>query len=290
MSSAHRYRAGWRSIVFNEQLDDSGITDDEAHVNTQLQSYQALTQFDPTRVETTDYRELRQWLEGAEANEAYEGVMVVLGDGIIMGASPADLEDRAAAMRAAFSAASVRIAAQDQTPEGVLPFTFKRATAAGSLALQVYARPTSGRPVMIGRRDEGLSRRFRFSLTAFDARFYSQVQQEVAASTAGSTVLTNAGDMYTHPTIVVVAGAGATIKVTIGGLNSVTFTGVAAGTWTLDPRRSTIVRSSDGANGMQYRTAGFLSSLFLMPGANTFDTTGSSGLTSVTAKFRDAYA
>lgn len=292
MSTAHRYPAAWRGVAFNAHLDGSGITDDETHVNTQLNSYISLTSLDATRVETTDYRELRQWLEGAEANEAYEGVMVAFGSGQILASSEADLEDKTALMRSQFAASSVRIAAAGADPVGVLPFYFSRATAAGKLDLLLYARPSSGRPVIIGRRDEGMSRGYRFALVAFDAKFYSQTEQSVACATAGSTVLTNAGDMYSQPRIIVVTtGGSSTIKVTIGGssANSVTFTGVPAGTWTLDTRRSTITKA-DGTNGMQYRTAGFLSTLFLMNGSNTFDTTGSSGLTSVTTKFRDAYA
>lgn len=290
MSSAHRYRATWRAITFNEHLDDSGITDDPAHVDTQLQSYIALTSLDVTRVETTDYRELRQWLEGAEANEAYEGVMLALGDGIIHASSEADLEDRTALMRSQFSAASVRIASLDLDPPGVMPLLFKRDHAGGALALQIYARPSSGRPVIVPRRDEGLSRHFRFALAAFDARLYSQAEQSVACATAGATTLTNNGDMYSQARFVVVTTGGAsTIQLSIGGINTLTFTGVPAGTWTIDTRRSTITKA-DGTNGMQYRTAGFMSALLLLPGSNTLSTSGSSGLTSVTAQFRDAWA
>lgn len=286
--SAHRYPGSWRAINFNEHLDGSGVTDDPAHVNTQLQSYYLLSQLDMTRVETTDYRELRQWLEGAEANEAYEGVMLMLGDGQIHASSPADLEDRTAALRAAFSAASTRVEALDADPPGVLPFLFKRDHAGGALALQVFCRPSSGRPVIIPRRDEGLTRRFRFALVAFDARLYSQAETSVACAVAGDTVITTVGDMYTHPRFLIVSNNAATIKITIGP-NSVTFAGLPTGIWTIDTRRSTIT-GIGGINGMQYRTAGFLSSLFLNAGANTVSTTGSANLTLVGIYWRDAYA
>jgi hypothetical protein len=293
VSEGHRYQAVWRSLIFNRVYDNSGLVDEPAHlVAAFMESDYRLTSLDLTRVETVDYREQRQWLEGGEANEAYEGVMVGIGDGIIHATTHADLGDKTSDMRAAFSVASCRIAAVNLDPPGVLPFDFRRDTAGGNLPLRLYARPASGRPVIIGRQREGLSRRFRFSLVAFDPKLYSQTEYSVSCATAGPTTLVNAGTLPTQPTLVVVCNAGANLFIKINGSATLlTLVGMAAGTWTLDCKRSTITKA-DGTNGYVHRpvNGGYLSTLYLGPGTNSFDTTSSSGLTSVTAKFRDAYA
>ena len=116
MSSVHRYRSTWRSLTFNQVYDNSGVTDDPAHLDEDYANSDfRLDSWDATRVESQDYRELRQWLEGAEANEAYEGVMVALGSGIIIASSYADLEDKTQLLRSQFSIASCRLAAEATT-------------------------------------------------------------------------------------------------------------------------------------------------------------------------------
>lgn len=293
MSSAHRYQATWRDVIFNRVYDNTGVVDDPtALVAAYANSDFRLDSFDATRVESADYRELRQWLEGAEGNEAFEGAMLAIGSGIILGSSHGDLEDKTALLRSQFSIANSRIAADAATPAGVLPFDFRRATVAapGYLALRMYARPASGRPVVIGRMREGLSRRFRFSLISFDPCFVAQSETSTSCSTNGSTIVTNNGDFYARPYIDVVVSSGTgTFVLTLNGVAVLTFTAVPVGTWTFDTRRSTFTKA-DGTNGMQYRTSGFISNVLLLPGANTFSTSGSSGLNSVTVRHRDAYA
>lgn len=293
--SFHRYRSTWRSLTFNGLYDDTGIVDDPtgAHFNNSFRrSDFRLEVLDLNRVESIDYREMRQWYEGAEPNEAYESIMIAEGHGIILGNNHGDLEDREALIKAQMSIADCRIAALALDPPNVLPFYCKRDTGSDGnpISLLFYARPTSGRPVVISKMKEGLARRFSFSLTSFDPKLYSQTLQSVSCSTSGTTTLTNGGNLYTQPQIVVVTSGTATIHLTISGpaANSIVFTGVPLGTWTIDVRRGLIYDGS-GNNGMQYRTSGFLSALFLAAGANTFDMTGSSAITSVTAKFRDAW-
>lgn len=293
MSSAHRYRATWRDLLFNGIYDNTGITDNQANtVAAYAEDDFRLDSFDPSRVESQDYRELRQWLEGAEANEAYEGVMVALATGVIIAPSEARLEDMTALLRSQFSIANCRLAAETTDPPGVLPFDFRRATVAspGHLALRMYARPASARPVVIGRKGEGLSRRFRFSLVSFDPKFYSQAETTTAGSTTSTTAIVNAGDIYTQPEIDLVVGVGtATVAIALNGVAVLALAALPVGTWTIDAARSTI-RKADGTNGMQYRSSGFISNIRLMAGANTLNLAGSSGLASVTIRHRDAYA
>lgn len=297
MTSAHRYRATWRDVLFNGVYDDSGLVDERSHVGGRAgrgayeNSDFRLESLDLSRVSTEDFREMRQFLEGADPNEAYEGVMIATGRGSIMASSPADLSDRTRLLRSQFGIANCRIAAIGLDPEGVLPFDFKDDTAGGSLALRVYARPATGRPVVIGRMREGLIRPFLFQLACFDPRVYAQAEQTVALSIGGGALLTNAGNTYTLPRFTIVTSGAATFSLAIGGssANTVSFASLPAGTWTFDCRRSIITRASDGASGMPYRTAGYLSSLFLLPGANSVALTGT-GLSSASAVFRSAWS
>ena len=295
MSSVHRYQSTWRAITFNRVYDDSGVTDDPVHM---VEAYQnsdfRLDSFDSTRVESQDYRELRQWLEGAEANEAYEGVLIGIGSGIIIGRSVADLEDKTQLLRSQFSLANCRLAAEASDPVGVLPFDFRRATelSPGYLDLRMYARPAAARPVVIPRKLEGLSRRFRWSLVSFDPRFYSQDETVVTIPVAGVTTnIINDGDAYTSPLVdVVVAGASNTFVLGLNGTEVLALANIAVGTWRIDSRRSTITRLSDGANGMQYRTAGYVSNIRLVGGYNTAAWGGGGVAGPVTFRYRDAYA
>lgn len=299
--SAHRWQALWRSLVFNEHYDNTGKVDDPAHlIRAKLKSHYRLESLDLTRVEATDYRELRQWLEGAEANEAYEGVLVAIGHGRIIGADAADLEDKTAAFRDAFSIASCRLEAQTADPVGVLPFDFRRDTnfpaardpsgaVLGYLNQRIYARPASGRPVVIGKMREGLVRPFQFALAAFDPRIYDPTIITVTGATAGLVSTGSPGTLDTPPTITFVCNASGHIKITLNGMLAFEANGIAAGTWTLDGNKGLFTKA-DGTNGMQYRTAGYLSNLRFLPGGNAIDTTGSANLTSVTIQYRDAYA
>lgn len=292
--TAHRYRASWRSLTFNQMLDDSGVVDDPsgAHINDAYRrSDYRLERLDMNRVEATDYRELRQWLEGGEANEAYEGVMVLNGTGVIYGTSHADLEDRDAAMREAFSIAACRKAFAANDPPGVGTLLFKRDTAAapGYLALQIYARPMTGRPIVVSKMREGLARRFTFFLVAFDPRIYSQTLQSVTATVGGSTNITNGGNLYTSPKIVMVSTGAGVLALSVNGTAVFAATGIPAGTWTLDAQRGLFTKA-DGTNGMQYRTSGYLSNCTLDPGTNVVSLVGSSGFSGVTFQYRNAYA
>lgn len=298
--SAHRFQSTWRSITFNRVYDDSGITEDPAHIVTAYQDSDIrLESFDITSIHTTDYREVRQMLEGSDPSEAFENIRVVDGRGIIHGSSVGDLEDKTWSMYEAFSVAACRLAFAANDPQGLGPFDFKRATLGGGgtpLALRLYCRPGAGRPVIIGRAREGLSRRYAFRLYAFDPFAYSQSLTSTALGNlaGGANTVTNAGTLYVRPKIVIVlSGAGGASVVlsntTTGQSVTLNLSGLAAGTYTIDTARSTI---TDGGGASYYSAvaAGFLTNLYLLAGANTITWSVATGVTSVTFQFRAAYA
>jgi hypothetical protein len=198
-------------------------------------------------------------------------------------------------MYEAFSPAACRIAAQATDPIGVLPFAFKRDHAGAALALQFYCRPAIGRPVLVGRIREGLIRPFRFSLVATDPRAYAQAQTSTALGNlaGGNNTVTNNGNIYTNPSIeIVLTGAGAaTVTITnttTGQVFVADLSGASAGTYVLDTRRATITKA--GVSVFSVRKSGFLTQMFLQPGANTITFSGNTNVSTVTFKFRDAYA
>lgn len=294
--SAHRYPATWRSLTFNQRYDGTGLVDDPAHlVEAFVNSDYYLESLDPTGVQAIDFRELRQLAEGAEANQAFEGVRTWVARGRIVAISPADLEDKTWAMYEALSPAACRMASGALTPPNVLPFNFSRATAGGSLLLRFYARPSIGRPLVVGRIREGLIRPFIFGLVSMDSRVYDQAEQSVALGNlvGGTNTLTNSGNLYAHPTIEVVlsAGGGSTVTVTnttTGQVFALDLSAESAGTFLIDCQRATITKA--GVNKYGVRKTGFLLPFVLVPGANVITWSVNTGTTSVTFKWRHAYA
>ena len=297
--SAHRHKASWRNIPFNDRYIDAGLLpDDPANLTmSKVNSDYYLDMLDIVRVSAQDYREIRQYLEGSEPNEAFEGLRAITGHGRISAASAADLEDKTWAMYEAFSVAACRIASVSTTPKGVLPFDFKRDSAGTAKPLRFYCRPGSGRPVLVGRAREGLVRPFVFQLLAMDPFAYdvSATATALGNLVGGNNTVTNPGNIYTKPTIVIVfSGAGAASVVltntTTGQsltLNLSTF--VNLDTLTIDIGRSTMVNQAN-VDKYSTRLAGFLSGLTLSPGANTITWSSATGITSVTFNFRGAYA
>jgi hypothetical protein len=272
------------------------LVDDPAHlVAAYVNSDYYLESLDPTGVQAIDYRELRQLAEGAEANQAFEGVRTWVGRGRIAAASPADLEDKTWAMYEAFSPAACRMASGALTPANVLPFDFSRDTAGGSLPLRFYARPSIGRPLVVGRIREGLIRPFIFGLVAMDSRVYGQTEQSQALGNlaGGNNTLSNLGNLYAHPTIEVVlsAAGGSTVTVTnstTGQTFALDLSGETAGTFLIDTQRATIYKGATAKYGT--RKTGFLLPFVLAPGANVITWSVATGTTSVTFKWRHAYA
>ncbi|HEY6014476.1 MAG TPA: hypothetical protein VIU37_10725 [Candidatus Limnocylindrales bacterium] len=303
--SIERHRATWRSITFNQRYADAGLAPDNPDNLTEalLNSDYYLDSCDPTRVSVQDYRELRQFLEGAEPNEAYEGVRALNGIGRIVGATYADLEDKTWAMFEAFSVAATRIAAQTADPVGLLPFSFKRDTAPAvgidgastAKALRFYCRPGPGRPVIIGRRQGGLVRPFSFQLIAFDPFAYDETQTLTIPPLGGGNV-TNPGNIYTRPKIRFnFNGAGSatlTINNTTTGKTFVLNASTAAvgESWELDVARGVITRLSDGANRYSQRVSGYISDMWLAAGVNAFTFANTANVIDCQVRFRGAYA
>jgi len=299
---AYRHQATWRSLTFNEGYADGGQAPDdpavivEAKLNDQI----TIDELNLQRVSAQDYRELRQYLEGAEPNEAYEGVRAITGQGVIAASNLSTLEDKAWLLNEQFSTAACRMAAAALDPKGVLPFDFKRDTTAigTTKALRFYARPGPARPVWVGRRGEGYTRPWSFQLVAFDPFAYdvTETQTTLAALTGGNNTVTNPGNIYCKPKIrITFSGAGAAsvtlTNVTTGQALVLNLSTAANGeVWIIDVGRSTMYRLSDGANRYLGRISGFLSNLYLVPGANTLTWSSATGITSVRADFRGAYA
>lgn len=298
--AAYRHQATWRSTTFNEAYADAGAgPDDPANiVEAKLNNQITIDELNIQRVSAQDYRELRQYLEGAEPNEAYEGVRAITGTGIIAGTSRGDLEDKSWGLNEQFSIAACRLAAQALDPVGVLPFDFKRDSGVTTKSLRFYARPGPARPVWIGRRNEGLTRPWSFQLVAFDPFAYDQTETQttLADLAGGANTVTNPGNIYTKPKYRVTwSGAGAasiTLTNSTTGQSLVINGSTAAGgeVWIIDVARSKITRLSDGANRFSSRISGFVSNMYLMPGANTVTWSVATGVTSVRADFRGAYA
>jgi hypothetical protein len=304
--SAHRHQATWRSLIFNRRYLDNGTAnpDNPANlVDAYVNSDFYLDSLDISRVSVQDYREMRQFLEGAEPNEAYEGVRALNGIGRIVAADVADLEDKAWLLNEQMSVAAVRIAAQSASPRGVLPFSFKRDTSPTSgvekipatKALRFYCRPGPGRPVSIGRVREGLVRPFSFQLIAFDPFAYDEAETQTAWSN-NPTAVTNPGNVYSRPRIRFnMAGAGVInftlTNLTTGKALQLDLTGLTTtDDFTIDVARGAMTRDSDNANLYSRRVSGFISDQWLAPGANSIQISDASGITQMRYDFRGAYA
>lgn len=302
--SFHRHRATWRSITFNEHYLDDGTAEPDNDANLieakQNDAYY-LEELQVNRVSVQDYRELRQYLEGAEPNEAFEGVRALTGTGRIVAPDYATLEDKAWALNEAFSVAACRIAAQSATPEGVLPFDGFRDTlplvngVPTKKALRFYCRPGPGRPVWIARRQSGTVRPFSFQLIAFDPFAYDVTETQTTVALGGGTV-TNPGNIYTRPKIrIAFSGAGAAALTITNSTTGQAFvieasTSANGETWILDVAESEMYRLSDGSNRYSRRVSGFLSNLFLLPGVNTIAFANTTNVSSIRFDFRGAYA
>jgi len=303
--SIHRHKASFRSILFNRRYIDDGTANpdnpanlDAAYVNSDFY----LDSLDISRVSVQDYREMRQFLEGGEPNEAYEGVRALNGVGRIVALDQADLEDKTWALNEAMSVAACRVAAVAADPIGVLPFSFKRDTSPVSgiekipatKALRFYCRPGPGRPVAIGRIREGLIRPFSFQLIAFDPFAYDEVLTQTTLTGTGGPVV-NPGNIYTRPRIVIkMLGAG-NVNFTISNATTgkklvLNMDAAAATTYTIDTARGTFVRTDTGANVYSWRVSGFITDQWLQPGSNTIDLTNVLNVDSVRFDFRGAWA
>lgn len=299
--SIHRYQATWRSTTFNPHLDNSGLVDDPAHLNkAQLTSRYILDSCDINKVSVQDYRELRQFLEGAEPNEAFEGVRAINGQGRIQGSSADDLEDKAWTLNEQFSVAACRAAAPTDAAgviAGVLPFAFRRAHVGGALPLQFWARPGPGRPVWIGRRTEGLIRPFSFQLIAFDPFAYEQTQTQTTLGNlaGGNNTVTNNGNVYTKPYIRVTTTAPGAANFTIANTTTgatlvLDLSALGASTFIIDVLRSRITGTVVTTNRYSLRVSGYVADQLLVPGNNTIVITNATNVSTVRFDFRGAYA
>jgi len=295
--SAHRHQATWRSLIFNRRYLDVGADpDDVANIDSAYtHSDYTLDSFDPTPLSMADLREARQFLEGAEPNQAFEGVRLLGLRGRIVASTHADLEDKTWAMYEAFSPAACRMAFVANDPPHVGPFDFKRDSVAGTLALRFYARPGIGRPVVFGRRQEGNVRPYVARLIAYDPKAYAVAELSTALGNlaGGANTVSNPGNLPTDPKIEIVLSAAGHATFTIANQttgHTIVFDldAETAGTFTLDVGRATFAKA--GVNKLALRVSGYPVNQFLAAGDNTIVVTNATSVTSVTFKRRAAYA
>jgi hypothetical protein len=304
--SANRHRASYDGVTFNG-IYTAVNTDTEGDANLDAafaESDIRMDWCDPSRLSTQDLRELKQFMEGAEPNEMFEGIRTIHIGGRILGSSYGDLEDKAQALHAALSPTLVRLASTaalvgtyPDEPTGVLPFDFRIDSAAGPVARRFYCRPAVGRPLIIGRREDGLTRKWQAWLIAYDPTMYGQTlnQQSFSSLSGGNNTITNAGNYPVFPQIRVITSGNGNASTTL--TNSTTGQSLeldlsASGgeTWWMFPKRGELVNSS-GVSRFSRRISGFLANLYLLPGANVWTWSPSDvDVTSVRFFWRDAYA
>jgi hypothetical protein len=301
---AYRWPATWRQTTFNARLAAAGADiDDPARIVTEalVNDDIYLDELDITRVSVQDYRELRQYLEGSEPNEAYEGLRAIAGSGRIIAPSLGQLDDKVETLYEQFSPAACRaaFAANGFTvPPGVGAFDFLRDTGATwgvTKARRLYCRPASGRPIIVGRHGDGLAVPFAFSLVAFDPFTYDQAEVETDLGVGGGNV-SNPGNVYTKPRIrIVQSGAGAATftitNTTTGQSIQLNLSSLGAGTnIEIQTSRSTITNTTGTVDRYSLRVAGFMSSLYLVPGVNAITFANTGGVSQVQFFVRGAYA
>jgi hypothetical protein len=298
--SAHRHRAYWRSLTFNRRYLDTGVQPDPeavANINTAyVHDDYTLDVMNPTPLSLVDLREARQFLEGAEPNQAFEGSRLIELSGRIIAPSHGALEDKTAAMYEAFSPAACRTEFAALDPPHVGTFVFARDTAAATLALRAYCRPAIGRPVVFGRRGEGTTRRYLARLIAYDPKFYSQTEVSTALSNlvGGNNSIDAGGVLATDPKFVILLGGAGHAAFTLTNTSTghaivFNLSTLGVGMYTLDVMRSTFTKS-DGTNVLSTRVSGFPTNMWLKPGTNVLTVTGNTNLTSVSVVRRAAYA
>lgn len=304
---AYRWPATWRGTTFNARYGAAGSSpDDPARITVESKINDDITldELDITRVSVQDYRELRQYLEGSEPNEAFEGLRVISGSGRIIAPSFGQLDDKIEALYEQFSPAACRMAAQGNPfsePPGVLPFDFLRDTGATwgtTKARRLYGRPAAGRPVVVGRKGDGYAVPYAIQLVAFDPFMYDQAEVQTTVPLGGGNV-SNPGNVYVRPKILItVSGGGApaanfTITNTTTGqalvLDLSTLTGAGQQAY-IKVDRSSITDLSGATNRYSMRVSGFVSSMYLVPGVNAITFANTTRIASVRFDVRGAYA
>lgn len=307
--SAVRHQATYNGIIFNRVY---GGTDPDAPGSLTADyenSDYRLEVFDDSPVQVRDLSEARQMMEGSEPNQAFEVLRLVRGQGVILGSSYADLEDKVWALRNAFSPATVRrlstraiVGGFPDPPTGVLPFKFKRDTVTGGqLNLLYYCRPQVGRPSVYVTQKGGLARPFAFALAAYDPRCYdntgdTHTTAALSNLAGGDNTVSNAGNAVTYPQIkIVLSGNGSATFVltntTTGQAITLNLSSAGAGTFWLMTEKGTIINTSRvGHYDLKKTATQFLTNLFMIPGNNVWTVSGNTNLTSVTLYYRPAYS
>lgn len=298
--TAHRYQAGWNGITFNEHYtaNDGNVDGSGTGVNLDLLDKTTLEALQDVQLQVADYREMRQYLEGTDPNEAYEMIRLLRMQGRIFGSTWGKLEDRKLALDGAFSVAATRLAFMNNNPKGLAALTFRIAqeAAPGYADRLYYCRPAGAHPIVIARQGMGLVLPYTAELIAFDTKMYDAALSSQALLTNGNpTTCTNGGNAVTMPKLVIVLSGSGSNPVTLtntttGQAMTFNFAGLGAGTYTLDCTGKTSFTKADGTNVYSTRLSGWMSQMFFTAGANAITWSGATGVSSVTAQWRSAWS
>lgn len=249
---------------------------------------------------TTDaYMDRRALQDGADVSDVYLGMRSVRIQGAAFGTSKGHAFDQLQAVLHAFSPTIAYNA--DTANRGFLAFQFQQTTistsvwTAGYVPMQFYLRPLSPPRYTINRaatadtRGRGFSVPFTAQLVARDPRKYAQTAQSVSISTATSPNVPHRGDYPTLPiiTMTITSAGSSAFTVFVDGTSvNVNLSTVTSGVLSLDYS----TRMLTDANGVSYQSLVAGNFTPVRAGGVQIYVTTMTGLSSVTADYREAWS
>lgn len=264
--------------------------------------------FDWSRLQQRDQREALHLLSGGDLGDATIAFRYLALSGTVKAPSGGALDDRIAAILAAFDVEEAQLASV--STEGVLPldftgvttittgrgtaFTDKQGQAYQYVPERFYARPAAY-PIITGRRSGGDAATFAIELVCPDRRRYIQTAETPVANSGNgfNVALPNwsatTGISVPPQLAIVMSGAGsATLTITLNGVSLVlNMSAESAGTFNIDCATGLITKGSTPRADL--RVSGVTTPFLLVPagGANLV-ITNTTNVTSVTATYRQA--
>ena len=250
--------------------------------------------------ETVDeYLSRRALQDGMDVSDVYLGMRTVRIQGAVYGTTSGQAFDNLQTVLHGYSP-TVAYAA-DTANKGFLAFAFQQPTistsvwTAGSIPLQFYLRPLAPPRYTINRartadtNARGFSIPWSVQMIARDPRKYAQTAQSVILATASSTIIPHRGDYPTLPVITMTitsAGSSAFTVFVDGTSVNVNLSTVTTGVFSLDYS----TRKLTDANGTSYQSLVTGNFTPIRKGGVQCYVTTLTGLSSVTADYREAWA
>lgn len=245
------------------------------------------------------YLARRALQDGMDVGDVYLGMRNVRIQGAALGTTAGQAFDKLQSVLHAFSPTIAYQA--DTANKGFLAFQFRQSTistsvwTAGYVPMQFYLRPLTPPRYSIGRAStadptqRGFSIPFSVNLIARDPRKYAQTAQAVSISTATSPNVPHRGDYPTLPVITMTitsAGSSAFTVFVDGTSVNINFATVTSGVFSLDYS----TRQLTDANGTSYQSLVAGSFTPVRAGGVQIYVTTMTGLSSVTANYREAWS